>query len=110
MSPPRDSGERRRRGVFVKKYSMSTRHAAIMLLCCLVPLGALFLISAFDIPLSTLATGAVVLLCPLLHVLMMRGMHGHNSQGQASCHGSSAEPARPAALEEPTRPLAVKEG
>jgi hypothetical protein len=94
----------------VKQYSISTKHATIMLLCCLIPLAALFLISVFDIPLSTLATGAIVLLCPLLHILMMRGMKGHHSQGQPSCHGSSAEPARPVAVKEPARPVAVKKG
>jgi hypothetical protein len=79
----------------MKKYSMSTRHATIMLLCCLIPLAALFLISAFAIPLSTIATGAIVLLCPLLHILMMRGMRGHQSQGQSSCHGPQAQAPEP---------------
>ena len=69
-------------------HTMSGKHTLIMLLCCLIPLAAFFLVSAFNIPLSSLGTVALVLLCPLMHILMMRGMagHSHDSQGQPSCH------------------------
>lgn len=56
------------------------KHMMIMLLCCLIPLAALFLVSVLGIPLSSLGTIALVLLCPLLHILMMRGMMGHGSK------------------------------
>ena len=78
----------------VKEHSMSGKHALIMALCCLFPLAAIFLVSVLGIPLSSLGTVALVLLCPLLHVFMMRGMggHSHGSQGQPSCHDAKAEP------------------
>lgn len=76
------------------RYTVSGRHALIMLLCCLIPLAALFLVAVLGIPLSTLATAAIVLLCPLLHILMMRGMAGHGSESGASCHQPRSEPVR----------------
>lgn len=64
------------------------RHMMIMLLCCLIPMGAVFAVTILGIPLSSLGTVALVLLCPLLHVFMMKGMmgHGNQNQGEPSCH------------------------
>ncbi|MHB0869379.1 MAG: DUF2933 domain-containing protein [Chloroflexota bacterium] len=62
------------------------RHMMIMLLCCLIPMGAVFAVTILGIPLSSLGTVALVLLCPLLHIFMMKGMMGHGNQGQPSCH------------------------
>ena len=76
------------------RYTVSGRHALIMLLCCIIPLAAIFLVAVLGIPLSTLATVAILLLCPLLHILMMRGMAGHGSHGSASCHQPGSEPTR----------------
>ncbi len=67
---------------------MNSKHMLIMALCCLIPLAGFFVVSAFGIDLAGLGTVALVLLCPLLHILMMRGMgsHTHGSQNQPSCH------------------------
>ena len=67
-----------------------------MALCCLVPLGAIFAITVLGVPLGTLGTVAIVLLCPLMHIFMMRGMGGHNHQGQAACHSTTAAKEIPA--------------
>jgi len=77
----------------VNQHSMGGKHMLIMALCCLIPLAAFFLISVFGVSLSSLGTVALVLLCPLLHILMMRGMHSQGSQGQPSCHETKSEPA-----------------
>ena len=50
-----------------------------MVLACLVPFLALAVIFIFSIPLSTAALVGVVLLCPILHLLMMRG-HAHGTE------------------------------
>lgn len=73
--------------------SISGKHGVIMLLCCLVPLAAIFMVSVLGISLSSLGTTALVLLCPLMHLFMMRGMGGHNhgSQGQSSCHDTQSK-------------------
>jgi hypothetical protein len=57
---------------------MSKKHMFIMLACCLLPIGALVAITAFKIPVSTVVYGALFLVCPLSHVLMMKFMGGHD--------------------------------
>ncbi len=51
-----------------------SKHTLIMLLCCLIPLAILGVLWAVGISGSYLILG-VVLLCPILHIFMMRGMH-----------------------------------
>ncbi len=75
-------------------HSMSGKHVVIMLLCCLIPLAGFFMVSAFNVPLSGLGTLALVLMCPLMHLLMMRGMSHGGSKDQPSCHETKPEQAR----------------
>ena len=53
---------------------MTRKHALIMILCCLIPIGALAAVSIFRIPLGSVLTFALVLLCPLSMLFMMRSM------------------------------------
>lgn len=58
-------------------HSDSNRHLLLMLLCCLIPLALILSISVFGLSLGALTPYlpfALVLLCPLLMVFMMRGM------------------------------------
>lgn len=50
-----------------------SKHTLIMLLCCLIPLAILGVLWAIGVSGSYLIFG-VLLLCPLLHIFMMRGM------------------------------------
>lgn len=59
-----------------------SRHMLIMLVCCLAPLAAFAALTIFRIPVSTLLTIGLVLLCPLGHFLMMRGMMGEHEKQQ----------------------------
>ena len=71
-----------------------------MLACCLVPLALLAVVAVAGINLGGILPFAIVLLCPLMHVLMMRGMMGHDHTGHQaasdgggaseSCHGEAA--------------------
>ena len=62
-------------------------HGLMMLLCCLIPLivaGILFYLG-----LKTYAIFAVMLLCPILHYFMMKGMHKKErtkENKKAGCH------------------------
>jgi Protein of unknown function (DUF2933) len=61
------------------------KHLVIMLACCLVPLALIVAVSVLGIslgPLSALLPYALVLLCPLMMIFMMRGM----MQGQGADH------------------------
>ena len=75
---------------------MSGKHTLIMLLCCLVPLAAVFAVTVLGVPVGTLGTVAIVLLCPLMHIFMMRGMGGHNHHGQAASRKTTATEEIPA--------------
>ncbi len=76
--------------------SMKTKHMLLMLVCCLVPLiglGAAFL---FHLPFSTLFTAAMIVFCPLSHVVMMYFMmRGHHDQPEHGQHAPAVPPAPP---------------
>jgi hypothetical protein len=58
---------------------MTKKHALIMIACCLIPILAFTLISVFNVPVSSLLTIGLVLMCPISHLLMMKFMgHGHD--------------------------------
>jgi len=64
---------------------MNRKHALLMVLCCLIPLVGFAAISIFRIPANTVIYTGLVLLCPVMHLLMMKGMMGHNHD-DASAH------------------------
>jgi hypothetical protein len=51
----------------------------LMALCCLAPLAGIFAVTVLGVPLNSLFSIALVLLCPLMMVFMMGGGHGHAS-------------------------------
>ena len=57
---------------------MSRKHILIMAACCLIPLAGLVAFFFFKLPLNTILIGAMLVICPLSHLLMMRFM-GHES-------------------------------
>jgi Flp pilus assembly protein TadB len=67
------------------KEGISAKHGLIMLLCCLIPVVAIVAVTLFAIPLNTVLLVGLLLLCPLSHFFLMRGMgrhrHGPTEQG-----------------------------
>jgi len=62
-----------------------SKHTLIMVLCCLIPLAILGVLWATGISGNYLVLG-VILLCPLLHIFMMRGMHKGSGEGDGHTH------------------------
>jgi hypothetical protein len=62
---------------------MTKKHLLIMLACCLIPLVALAAIFVFKIPATGVIYFGILLLCPVLHLLLMRNTmgHGHDHAG-----------------------------
>ncbi len=50
------------------------KHGLIMLLCCLIPIVILVILLAVGLRGSYMYF-AIILLCPLLHIIMMMSMH-----------------------------------
>ena len=71
------------------------KHMLIMLLCCLVPLALILAVSLFGLslgPLQALLPYALVLLCPVMMILMMRGMLQGSDEGHSHHHHQAPRP------------------
>ncbi|OGO30774.1 MAG: hypothetical protein A2Z29_03730 [Chloroflexi bacterium RBG_16_56_11] len=56
-----------------RRLSPPIRHSLIMVLCCLIPLAVLAVLWAVGVSKNYLTLG-LLLLCPLLHVVLMKDM------------------------------------
>jgi uncharacterized membrane protein len=66
---------------------MSKKHMLIMVVCCLIPIAAFTAISVFKVPVSAVVYGAIMLFCPLSHILMMKFMmHDHQPDQEHQHH------------------------
>jgi hypothetical protein len=91
----------------IRRPSDEEGHLLLMLLCCLIPLAGIAAIAFFRIPASSVLYFGLVLLCPLMHLFMMRSMatttfrrptrsrrpaHRLPSGGRACSQGTTADP------------------
>ncbi len=64
---------------------MKNKHMLIMFICCLAPIVGFGVAFLLGIPLGTLGIVALLLLCPVGHIIMMRSMGkdhaGHDHAG-----------------------------
>ena len=66
---------------------MKKSHMWIMIVCCLIPVIGLAAVYFFKVPFSSVLFGAMMLLCPLSHLLMMKYMgHDHGEPGSTAQH------------------------
>ena len=80
---------------------MSKKHALIMVACCLIPIAGFALASLFNIPLKTILLFAMIIACPLSHLLMMKFM----MRGDSQAHHQDTLPQ----VKTPTRPTRISE-
>lgn len=55
---------------------MTRKHLMLMVIGCLLPLAAIFI---FQVQVSTVLLLGLVLLCPAMHLLLMRGHMSHGA-------------------------------
>jgi len=84
---------------------MNKKHALIMVACCLIPIAGFALVSLFNIPLKSVFFFAMILLCPLSHILMMRFM-GHDADHQ---HGEAKDHVHHEAIPQISKPGKVSD-
>jgi hypothetical protein len=58
---------------------IKTNHALAMILCCAIPLVGILVLSTFGI-LGSWGYYALLVICPVGHLLMMRGMHSNSEE------------------------------
>lgn len=54
--------------------NMNPKHTLVMLVCCLIPVTAFAAFFVFNVPINNVLLFALVLLCPLSHLLMIKYM------------------------------------
>lgn len=69
-----------------------SRHLWLMLLCCLIPVAGLAAIFLFNIAVSTTLLVAMLLFCPVAHILMMGKMGEHMHGGRPTADIEQAQP------------------
>jgi uncharacterized membrane protein len=65
--------------------NMNSKHTLVMLMCCLIPVAAFAAFYIFDIPANIVLLFALVILCPLSHLLMMN-YTGKRNTGHHEAH------------------------
>jgi len=66
------------KSIFTK---IKQNHLLAMILCCAIPIVGILTLSFLGV-LGSWAYFALILLCPLGHILMMRGMHSNSKDAE----------------------------
>ncbi|MFQ5419695.1 MAG: DUF2933 domain-containing protein [Anaerolineae bacterium] len=65
---------------------MNRKHLILMTIGCLLPLAALAAIFIFQVQVNTVLLFGLVLLCPAMHLLMMRDHMNHGEHSDVHQH------------------------
>ena len=60
-----------------QKNKLSKKHLILMILGCVFPIGIIFILFTIGIPLNKILLFALILICPLSHIFMMKFMMNH---------------------------------
>jgi uncharacterized membrane protein len=75
---------------------MNKKHILIMILCCLIPVAGFAAVTLFKLPLNSLVYGAMILVCPIAMIFMMKSMfQDHKPDSSKSdvpgCHSETID-------------------
>lgn len=73
-------------------------HSPWLMVLCVVGMGGVLFLPALGISLGSLFGLLLLLLCPLSHILMMRGGHGSHEPGHGPARREGTDPGAPPAL------------
>jgi uncharacterized membrane protein YdjX (TVP38/TMEM64 family) len=76
------------KSIFAK---IKQNHLLAMVLCCAIPVVGILALSAAGV-LGSWAYFLLILLCPLGHIFMMRGMHSSHAEQIAQTEVNNVEP------------------
>ena len=72
--------------------NMNPKHTLVMLVCCLIPVTAFAAFFIFNVPLNTVLLFALILLCPLSHLLLMKYMwNADTAHEEVHQHGADGK-------------------
>jgi hypothetical protein len=71
--------KRNKRMIKLLLEKIKKNHALAMILCCGIPIVGIMLLSSLGL-LGSWGYYALILLCPLGHIFMMRGMHSNSKE------------------------------
>ena len=69
---------------------IKSNHLMAMILCCAIPIGGVLLLSYMNV-IGSWGYYLIFLLCPLMHIFMMRGMHGHHDKADLMITGDNTD-------------------
>lgn len=74
-----------------QKNKMNKKHIILMVLGCVVPIVIIFILFTIGIPLNNLLLFAIILICPLSHIFMMKMMMNHGNNNHINHTPESAQ-------------------
>lgn len=75
------------KSIFAK---IKQNHALMMILCCGIPIVGIMALSSLGV-LGSWGYFALILICPLGHIFMMRGMHSGHSDSKMTTETNKIE-------------------
>jgi uncharacterized membrane protein len=82
----------------LEKKRLGNKHIVLMILGCVIPISTVFILSILGVQLNNLLLFALILICPLSHIFMMRTMMYHKKAEQDLAHKKEVSVDKPELL------------